>query len=702
LTWASGPTYTAGLVGTRIVVAGIDQNVISYTDSTHITVSGFYGTLSGQTTQIRDVITLWYPRTDATIGRRDAQISTCSSDTSLTLVSNWTRPTITVGNAVQFSRAAYGSTGSTWGSDGNNFYDNTKALYTMAYRTGLKYYWDAAKEFFYRFYTVPYWDQMEALLINDGQPPRAYAAAGLFIGYFTNPEMVPGTFLTRMGLMMDRIITSTAYSEPFNDGREMAYQVSDLQMGAKWAEPSGSRAAWQARVDSLIQVKFPATVMPDGSYPNDSTYSSDILFNVTNGNAVVTRQSGSNIPSSFCDTPTYSDGTVSFSGSPLRTMTRTGGTSWSAGTGGYQIEVYGTGLSGEDATFRSYVDVQNSSSVITTAHTYTGSNTTGLSYRIISPSAYVPMVFGTATGVSDDQSYSCTWNSNDQITLTRPYGGTTRTGASAVGYWHFFLPAKSSLPFHNGGIIIEAMNYIRLFSSNSTTATAAAAIQQTLSDYILNYGYWPATKGAYYGVNSPGCVPDPTKQAGCAGLIRSDADNNVWSPGANRDFAVNFFGPMGYAYVISPSAPKLAMLDDLYTGSFANMGYGTPTQGDGSLAGIYSISGSNLNYNARNGKTSGEPFGIGNSSAWPAARLGGIAPLATATKSIKARLADISGAASIVVDFLAADGTLTTSAACTSAACSISADTRQGYQYRVRYLSAGAATLATGSYAPVQ
>jgi hypothetical protein len=638
-----------------------------------------------------DVITVWYTRpSDGSVGRHDMTVASCASQTSMTLASNYPYPTQSGRSYARGTLNQYGG----WQDDGNNFYDVVRGLYVMYYRTGLSTYLTAARTMAQRFYSAPYWDQQEWATTGNFRYPRVQAHAGLWLAYHENNDNFPATFPTRMGYVAADAITRTqAYvTDPalaFDDAREVSYQVAGLQYAAKWAEPSGTRATWQGRVDYLLATTYPNSKWADGSYIVNPAYSTALTFNVTNGSASVTLQSGT-IDSSYC-AATYSTGTVSISGTTLTGS----GTTWSGGnaTAAYQIEIYGTGLTGWDATYRSYVVSVDSTTQLTLAHAYTGSNTSGLSYRLYTYNGgYNPWLFGTGQNSPDTEYYTCTYVSPTSMTLDRPYSGTTGTGAGAKGYWRYFITGKSSIPFWHS-IITEAMQHVKILTTG-TTSTTAAAMMVTVKDYLLTRGYFAATKGNYYGRNAVGCEPDPTRMTGCSG----------WngSVGTNRDFAIEEYGPLSYVYLDTLSSADKTLMDSLYTAAYALPGYASPSEGDGSTAGVYSTSGSNTLFNAKNGKTYGQPFGVGNAPAWPAARLGGIAPLATATKSIKARLSDISGAASIVVDFLAADGTLTTSAACTSAACTISADTRQGYQYRVRYLSAGAATLATGSYAPVQ
>jgi hypothetical protein len=685
LTWVSGPTYTAGLVGAQIIVDGLPSSVLSYVDSTHIIISGGFGTRTGKATQIQEAITFWYPHADGSSGRRDYKVSTCSSNTSLTITSGPSANTWDKSNlvAANYSRTA---TGYSWADDSPNFYDVIKGLWAMYRRTGLSKYKTASRSMARLFYYQPYWDMQEWALTGEYRYPRLQAAAGLWLNYHDDNSIFDANFPTRMGYVTtDAISRETGYlSEPVTDTREFSYMMQAAQYVANWHPTGANRTAAQAFVDALI-TKFSISQGAAGGFPTTGNITTTTTFAPENGNPIVPA-SGAIVPAGFCSTPAYSTGTVSFSGT---TMTGSG-TAWDSSHLKKQIEVYVSGLSGADSTWRSYVVSVDSATQITMAHSYNGSNTTGRSYALFTGASngYKQVQFGTSRFVQDSSAYTCTRNSDTQITLSRPYEGTTGTGK---GYWSDEFPGTGYQPLTNN-IAVDAMTTVVQYAG-ATSAATAATYRTQIMDYLQREGdgYIELYKGTSYWNPSARCGADVTKDLMCSGF-------GLGTVAVNRDIGLDGIAPIASAYLAAPTEPRLARADEFYTAAFALPGYASPVAGDGSTAGI-------MLYNSDNylkGKAYGQPYGVGNAAAWPAARLGGVAPLSTATKSIKARLADISGAASIVVDFLAADGTLTTSAACTSAACTISADTRQGYQYRVRYLSAGAATLATGGYAPVQ
>jgi len=687
LTWVSGPTYTAGLVGAQIIVDGLTSRVLAYIDSTHLTIAGGFGTRTGKATQIQETITFWYAHADGSSGRRDYKVNTCSSNTALTITGGDTGATWDKANLVgaTYSRTA---TGYAWADDGPNFYDATKGLWAMYRRTGLSKYKEASRAMARLFYYQPYWDMQEWATTGEYRYPRLQAAAGLWLNYHDDNSIFDANFPTRMGYVTTDQISRwvSVMAGPLNDTREYSYAMQAAQYVANWHPTGANRTAAQAFVDTLISTTYPASQGAGGGFPTTQSFSTGYTFTLTNGSAVATASSAS-IPSDFCSVPVYTTGTVSFSGTTMMGS----GTSWnSTDHAKKQIEVYLSGGAGSARTWRSYVVSVNSATSITMGHSYDQANTTGRSYALYAGASngYKQVQFGASIYSADDAAYTCTRDSASQITLSRTYEGTTGSGK---GWWSNEFPGTGYQPLTNN-IAVDAMNTVSQYAG-STTAAAAAVLRAQIVDYLQRDGDGRIAiyKGASYWNPSPRCGSDVTKDLMCSGY-------GLGTVSVNRDLGLDGIGPIAAAYIAAPTAGRLAIADETYTAAFALPGYASPTAGDGSTASIMLYN----SYLYNNGKAYGQPYGVGNSSTWPAARLGGIAPATSVAKPIKARLADISGAADIVVDYLAADGTVSTSASCTSAACTFNTDGRQNYQYRVRYRNGGAATLATGSYAPVQ
>ena len=76
--------------------------------------------------------------------------------------------------------------------------------------------------------------------------------------------------------------------------------------------------------------------------------------------------------------------------------------------------------------------------------------------------------------------------------------------------------------------------------------------------------------------------------------------------------------------------------------------------------------------------------------------------LLAATKFIKPLLTDVPGAVDIIIDILAADGSLISSNPCTTSACSVLTDDRQTYMYNIRYRNGSGSIIASSGDQPVK
>jgi hypothetical protein len=278
--------------------------------------------------------------------------------------------------------------------------------------------------------------------------------------------------------------------------------------------------------------------------------------------------------------------------------------------------------------------------------------------------------------------------SGTTATLDRNYTGTSGNKgvivSSIVGF--------GNQPFMHGLMVgvIATYTYDAMVFHGDTAEAAKALSMATLGAQWLRGSDAFKSSGHYlYGASLfLNCVAAPDSD-GCTG-----------------DTVLNGEGMRGPAavYLLSPSTALLNNGDELYTSVWCKPtgGWTCGTAGYGTY-GSYLDDGAFMldKTSALINKWFGFFFGYGFGSTWPVARAGGIVPKTTTAKPIQARLANISGAVDIVVDYLAADGTVSTSSPCTSAACTFATDARQGYLYRVRYRNGSAATLATGQYLPV-
>jgi hypothetical protein len=94
----------------------------------------------------------------------------------------------------------------------------------------------------------------------------------------------------------------------------------------------------------------------------------------------------------------------------------------------------------------------------------------------------------------------------------------------------------------------------------------------------------------------------------------------------------------------------------------------------------------------------GQYFGFGDYSAWPAVRLGGVAPSATRQVYIGFSLASVPNAAKVVAVVTAPDGTRSTTI-CPESPCAVTlprAD-QPAYSIEMQYQTSGGALLASSS-----
>jgi hypothetical protein len=684
ITWTSGPKFSANLVvGTSVLINGFQYFVTVVTSDTVISVNANI-TATGLTFRGWNKIVLPYLHIDGSTGYREFTVSACADDVTLTITggplgNTWDKANL---SAVSY---AFGSPlqGGGWSSDGNNFYDNVKGLWAMWRRSGLSKYRTAARTLAQRFYAIPYWDAQEWASAGAGEYrfPRDQAHAGLWLIYHDDNAAFGANFPVRMGAVTtDAISREAGYlSEPVADTREVGYMMQSAQFVANWHPTSGNRTAAQTFVDNLM-TKFSISAGAAGGFPTTGNITTATTFSPTNGSPIVPA-SGANVPGTICSTPFYATGTVSFStGSPI--MTGAGGASWDSTHLNKQIEVYATGGTGAARTWRSYVISVDSATQITMAHNFDQPNLTGLSYALYSAGAegYKQIQFGVSRFVQDTSAYTCTRNSNTQITLSRSYEGTTAVG---LGYWSNEFPGTGYQALTNN-IGLDAMATVAQYSTGAT-ATAAAGYRTQIMDYLQRDGDGRVAryKGASYWAPSARCGTDITKDVMCSGF-------SLFTAEANRDFGLDGIGPIAAAYLAAPTAGRLAIADETYTASFGMLGYAAPFTGDGSTGGIM-IPGS---FNFANGKAYGQPYGVGMSSAWPAARLGGVA--AVDQRTVQMLVSAVAGDSAVDIMLTPVTGGAPVAAPCSSTAtgwsCPLSVDFRTG-----RYLFAVRRTNATGS-----
>lgn len=223
-------------------------------------------------------------------------------------------------------------------------------------------------------------------------------------------------------------------------------------------------------------------------------------------------------------------------------------------------------------------------------------------------------------------------------------------------------------------------------ASGDTTRSGQAATMLTYgTNWLANKAYTgPTDRGVYYGLYFTTCQPPVTLASNPECLGGATADRRIYAADTIAAFMAE--------YLISGDN-NLKTVADLFMGGNWDSTVPNYYADFNNPSGGYWIAEKQAFLNLS--------MGLGRHQSWQGDRLGMMPGPNAVVKSIKARLADVTGAVDIVVDFRAADSTVTTSSPCTGAACSFSTDGRQNYQYRVRYRNGSAVTIATGQYAPV-
>jgi hypothetical protein len=277
------------LAGTISVVNG----------STTVTGAGttFQSTFcAGGTAGYNDAtVVVWYPTNDGTgdFGRAPFAVSSCESDTSLTLV----QPYYSSSDASTLSYA-YMDNGSiaTWsgGSNNANYYDNVMAFYGLYYRSGLDTYLTYARTLADRWYSMPWFDGGRAS--SSGTTtlfPRLQSLTGIILRAFDGQ---PGYWNgIRLYANWDFGFANTGPTDgiALNDVREQSYATAFVAMEALFDPIPANQTLYQSEVETLLGTVWTPGRQLGGNWMNQSfgTASwngSPGTVSVVNGSATVT------------------------------------------------------------------------------------------------------------------------------------------------------------------------------------------------------------------------------------------------------------------------------------------------------------------------------------------------------------------------------------------------------------------------------
>lgn len=257
------------------------------------------------------------------------------------------------------------------------------------------------------------------------------------------------------------------------------------------------------------------------------------------------------------------------------------------------------------------VSVTKGSTTVTGSGTnWTNTNTTGYS-------------FWTATGgniltdLSKDhpRSYTATYVSPTQLTLSAPYEGENDTGLgwslSYSGGEDIFV-GRGSQPFQIG-IAGRAWYYGYLaLTEHGKTADAATVRQWVLdqADYIIDRGYRPDTKGLYYGREYVSCEP-------IADHLSNNYCGGGYSISGTRYLNAEVIGLFTSAYLLSEDAAYKTQGDILMGAMWGKDG---GPESDEYYNAEYVDGG--WTFATKKAKNNGFAFGFGAGPSWLAVRLG--------------------------------------------------------------------------------
>lgn len=302
--------------------------------------------------------------------------------------------------------------------------------------------------------------------------------------------------------------------------------------------------------------------------------------------------------------------------------------------------------------------------------------------------------------------YTPTFVDGTHLTLDRPYTGSTGTHGWMLGYGagvsNSFV-GWGAQPFIEGiiGVAFEFASRA-IADSDPTNATLAHSYNAGIANWLKTYGASPSTKAMYYIVRTVDCqAPIDPSWTWCVGLSDT-ASMRMLSAIPVRSVM------LAYQY---NQDPNLAAFGDLlYNSMFAKPGTcpvsSTLCVPDGEyISDLDDGTGWNMIgtpwANAWQ-KYFGMVFGFGANADWAAYRVGGPQPRGGRIVRVAVNMQSVAGTAAVRVSTIAPDGAVVNTS-CTSSPCAVTIDERQGdHIFRVEYLSATGAVLASSELAMSQ
>jgi hypothetical protein len=458
-----------------------------------------------------------------------------------------------------------------------------------------------------------------------------------------------------------------SYPCDFTDTRDTGYMAGWLTLPANYDPNNAQRAAWKASLASVLG-RESSCRRADNSWSNTSIFNNagGTNVNLTHGSTAAT---GTGFTSGICHViasgmVTVASGSSSFTGTGL--------------VNGSKIIVSAGGKDYASAFIQTGGTSGNFSYLWPTA--------SGTFPYVIENTTYQTSIAGNSSDYSNlSVNYACTYNSPTSLTLNKPWAGATGTytlrSYVIIGYGQqpFFMGIK--------------LHYLKwaTYNDDPGIVAQASALNPLAGQWVHDVGYDPSTQGMNYARVYDWCEPATTFAPGQTQSLRQGECNYGGDP--------NFI--KAARALTAETSRALQAYYDANGGSAAAVAWGDTAYGSlwgdcsKTTGGVYcdplfdNLDTSNSNLASY--KWTGFFFGMGMAHQWPAVRLGGVAAPKNRSVSIGVNFA-LAPKARVVVT--APSGAITTYT-CTTAACPVTVDDRQGsHWYQVQYLSSNGKIVA--------
>lgn len=627
-------------------------------------------------------------------------VTSCESDTEITLASTFTGTTISSPGVTWYFEDQDLSPGD-WLGGGTasfiNFYDNALAHCALYFRSGWADAWTACK------WMADSWYRSPNAPPGSSGPGRDLAAVGTLLTYILDPA----NHTYNPWVWYEALNTTGTCRLPnafVQDLREDVYCLQLQAMQALYDPDETRRNAAKARV-ATFYTNLWSTQRPDGNYVNQD-WGGDTarVATVSNGSATVTKYSGTDFTADYCGVAStfYSTGTISISTVDDVTVTLTGG-DWT-GQGGKRIFLRGTkGGQPWSQANQIHGSPAPGASGGTLVYKWLGDDSSVTAYRIQSAvvgsyaDAYMfgmahvdsSNAFLTPYTIDEDNWYWCTVDSGTQLTLDKPYTGDTTSGNIYRRLGGSF-PGRGSQPFMHG-IASWAFDFAAKAMDGYDNAKRDGywTLASNTNEYLTDYAQAPALKGLPYFTHYAHCVDDAqdSPQFSCNEYA---SDTRLM-----RDFKVETNSGLAREYLRTEDAALATKVDNWFAAQFSASGYDAPVAGDGTV--VYLVSESQPPAT----KFYGQTYGMGGGHTWPASRQGGPAAAVNRTINVGVNLASVTNAAKIRITITQPTGVTATNT-CEASTCTVTGDFRAGAaSMALEYLSAGDAVLASSTVSTI-